>query len=65
MILPTIKIYDEFIDANIPAIDWAFVSKHRVLSERQLVKYRRYIVWPIAVKTQTLGQFSRRIAHDL
>lgn len=57
-------VYDEFIDANIPAIDWAYVSEHRVLSERQQLKYQRYIVWPVAVRTQRLGPKSRAVAYN-
>jgi hypothetical protein len=48
-------IYDEFIDANLPTIDWEYISSSRILTQRQLIKYRRYIVWPIAVKTQVLS----------
>jgi hypothetical protein len=58
------KIYDEFIDANLPAIDWAYVSRHRVLSERQLVKYQRYIDWRIAVQTLSNKQSSVEASHS-
>ena len=47
-------VYDEFIDANLLTIDWEYISQYKILTERQLIKYQRYIIWPIAIRTQVL-----------
>lgn len=56
-LLKPIRTYlcEAFVDANLAKIDWPYVSKHRVFTDSQLVKYKKYIVWEIAITTHHLS----------
>ncbi len=36
-------VYDSFLDNNLSAIDWDFVSKWAQLSDKQILKYARFL----------------------
>jgi hypothetical protein len=49
-------LVEQFVDNNLPSIDWAYIATTKQLTSAQIKKYHRFLDWDLVVRYQALDR---------